>query len=107
MAKRGRPKKQIDLELAHKLAFSQCTHEEIATEMDCTARTLQKDKDYMKIYRKATNAGKAWLRQQQMKMAQKDRQMLIWLGKQHLGQAERSDSNVKVDERVTIVDDIK
>lgn len=108
MAKRGRPKKQIDYEKAKQMSYAQCSLDEIASALEVSTRTLQKDKEFMKLYRRAIDEGKAYIRQLQMKKAREgDRQMLIWLGKQYLGQAEKQDQHMEIDEKVTIIDDIK
>ena len=90
MAKRGRPKKQIDYELVKKLAGIMCTQEEIANILDISTRTLQRDSKFCRIYKTARENGKMSLRRMQFKKAMEGNvTMLIWLGKQYLGQKEQ------------------
>ena len=47
----GRPKKEINYELAGKLAAIQCTQEEIADILDISRQTLLKDEQFLYIFR--------------------------------------------------------
>ena len=83
----GRPKKTIDYDLVGKLAMIQCTEEEIAGILDISTRTLQKDKEFIRIFHTKKDAGKSSLRRMQWKTAEAGNPtMQIWLGKQYLGQ---------------------
>lgn len=85
--KMGRPKFQIDYDLVNKLAHIQCTQEEIASIVGCDVRTLQRDEEFCRIYKTASETGKSSLRRLQWKSAEKGNvTMQIWLGKQYLGQ---------------------
>lgn len=83
---RGRPKKEIDYQLVEKLANIQCTQEEIASFLEVSVRTLQRDEEFCRIYKKGQENGKMSLRRIQFKIAEKNSTMAIWLGKQYLGQ---------------------
>lgn len=82
----GRPKIQIDYNTVEKLANIQCTQEEIASFLDISVRTLQRDEEFCRIYKKGQENGKMSLRRMQYKLAEKNTAMAIFLGKQYLGQ---------------------
>lgn len=93
------------------LCLIQCTGEEIASVMGVdydTLNRLLRDKYGMQFsdyYKKVAPNGKAALRRMQYKAAEKGNvTMLIWLGKQYLGQTEKTE-NVNM-EKITIVNDI-
>lgn len=86
----GRPKKKIDYQTVEKLASIQCTQEEISNFLGISTRTLQKDDEFLRIYKKGLDNGKMSLRRWQYKKAQDGNvSMLIWLGKQYLGQTDK------------------
>lgn len=82
----GRPKKPIDYETVEKLASIQCTQEEIANFLELSVRTLQRDEEFCRLYKKGQDSGKMSLRRTQFKLAEKNPSMAIFLGKQYLGQ---------------------
>ena len=82
----GRPKKEIDYISVEKLANIQCTQEEIANFLGLSVRTLQRDEEFCRIYKKGQDNGKISLRRIQYKLAEKNPTMAIWLGKQYLKQ---------------------
>lgn len=82
----GRPKIQIDYNTVEKLANIQCTQEEIASFLGISVRTLQRDEEFCRIYKKGQENGKMSLRRMQYKLAEKNTAMAIFLGKQYLGQ---------------------
>lgn len=90
----ARPKKEIDYDLVKKLAEIQCTQEEISSILDISVRTLQRDKEFCRIFNMSKENGKMSLKRWQFKRAEQgsDR-MLIWLGKQYLGQRDVIESN--------------
>ena len=90
----GRPKIQLDYEMIKKLAYIQCTQEEIANFLDVSVRTLQRDEEFCRLYEKGMNEGKSSLRRIQFKLAEKNTAMAIWLGKQYLGQREIIENNI-------------
>ena len=84
----GRPRKELDENLIESLASIGCTNEEIAGIAGCTEKTLAGN--YYDLLKKGRNAAKMSLRRKQFQLAQTgDRTMLIWLGKQMLGQSEK------------------
>lgn len=97
-SKAGRPKIEIDWKLFDKLCHRQCTLEEIADFFDCSEDTIQrrvKEKfgvNFAAYYKKASVEGKMSLRRAQMKVALSGNvTMLIWLGKQYLGQSDKQE----------------
>lgn len=89
MAKVGRPKKTIDYVTVEKLASMMATQEEIATYLDISSRTLQRDEEFCRVYKKGLDNGKMSLRRKQFLLADKNATMSIWLGKQYLNQRDR------------------
>ncbi len=106
----GRPKKEIDFEAVNRMAFIHCTGEEIAAVLDIDYDTLNariKEEyklsfsDYIKI---KAGPGRVSLRRRQWKAAIDDGNttMLIWLGKQYLGQTDKNDLDMTSTTRVII-----
>lgn len=96
----GRPRKSIDYETAEKLAALQCTQEEIASFMNLSVDTLMRDARFCGIYKEGINKGRMSLRRHQWKALEDGNPtMLVWLGKQYLGQRDKFDMDVK-DERL-------
>ena len=89
MAKRGRHKVIIDLELVERLANIQCTIDEISGVLKIPESTLRGHADFSLVYKNAVKNGKASLRRTQFKMSETSAAMAIWLGKQYLGQNEK------------------
>lgn len=100
----GRPKKEIDYEIVEKLANIQCTQEEIAGFLNLSVRTLQRDEEFCRIYKKGQENGKMSLRRMQYKLAEKNAAMAIFLGKQYLGQ--RDNVEVKAPEELNKVTEL-
>ena len=99
----GRPKKKIDYELVSKLAKIQCTQEEIANMLDLSVRTLQRDDEFCRIYKKHIDEGKMSLRRLQWKGAEEgNATMMVWLGKQYLGQRDKFDNENKNTGEITV-----
>ena len=100
----GRPKIQIDYNTVEKLANIQCTQEEIASFLNISVRTLQRDEEFCRIYKKGQENGKMSLRRIQYKLAEKNTSMAIFLGKQYLGQ--RDNVEVKAPEELNKVTEL-
>jgi hypothetical protein len=99
MAKRGRPKIQINWEEFDKLCSIHCTQLELAAWFKCTVDTIEntvkreKGMIFSEYYAQKSSPGKISLRRKQWELALKgDKTMIIWLGKQHLGQADKAES---------------
>jgi len=84
----GRPKIELDTEEIIKLASYGCTNREIASFFDVSERTLKRS--FADFLTKGRDSGKRKLRKVQWEVAMKGNvSMLIWLGKQVLGQSEQ------------------
>jgi hypothetical protein len=87
MAKSGRPKIELDQRQLRELASIHCTMKEIAQVMGCSVDTL--DRNYAEVIKQGQEEGKSSLRRAQFKYALAGNSgLLIWLGKQWLGQKE-------------------
>ena len=91
----ARPKKVINQKQFESLCAIQCTQEEICNVLDVCDETLTRwckevyDLSFSEVFRQKRDLGKASLRRQQWKLAEKGNStMLIWLGKQMLSQSE-------------------
>ena len=88
----ARPKKTIDYETVEKLASIMCTQEEIGSYLDISVRTLQRDKEFCRVFKRGIDKGKMSVRRMQYKQAEKGNStMLVWLGKQYLGQRDKQE----------------
>ena len=110
MAKVGRPKKQINWDVVDRLCNIHCTGEEIASIMDVHYDTLnnhcndEHGINFSEYYKKVAASGKMSLRRKQFETAlDGNTSMLIWLGKNLLGQkdqpdgaADRQDININI-----------
>ena len=87
----GRPKKyDIDPKEVEKLAALGCTNTEIASFFGCSKDLITKS--YSTNVTKGKERGKTRLRQMQWRSAEKGSvPMLIWLGKQVLGQSDKQE----------------
>ena len=110
----GRPKKEIDFEQLDKLCKLQCTGEECASFFGMDYDTLNArikehhDSNFSDYYKKNSGEGKISLRRLQWQAAQGGNvTMLIWLGKQYLGQADKQENNLSGNVGIAIIDDIK
>jgi hypothetical protein len=86
----GRPfRTDIDEAMLVKLARIHCTMKEIAACLDCSVDLLERN--YAELIKKSQSEGKASLRRMQYLCAEKGNVgMMIWLGKQLLGQVDAS-----------------
>jgi AraC-like DNA-binding protein len=86
----ARPLKEVDEDLIEALARIHCTQEEIAAVVGCSVDTLARR--FAEKIEQGKQQGKTSLRRKQFEVAMTgDRAMLIWLGKQFLGQSERQE----------------
>lgn len=98
----ARPKKEIDYKIVNSLGKIMCTEEEIANILNISVRTLQRDEEFCRVYKKSLDEGKKSLRRYQFEIAKTNPTMAIWLGKQYLGQRDLQE----VKQETTIVDNI-
>ena len=93
--KGGRPRIVIDQELFEKLCALQCTLDEIAGVLSCSADTVERwcvrtyGESFAESFKKHSAEGKMSLRRMQFRLAEKSAAMAIWLGKQYLGQRDK------------------
>lgn len=81
----------VDDETIEKLAAIHCTMDEIASIAGCSKDTIERRPELMAKIEKARATGKSSIRRHQWKLAEKgNATMLIWLGKQLLGQKDVS-----------------
>ena len=95
-SKVGRPKAEFDLSEVEKLASYHCEDQEIAAFLGVSAKTIQRRKQddpaFLSAIEKGRDKGKLSLRRWQFDAAKKGNiTMLIWLGKQYLGQSDKAD----------------
>jgi hypothetical protein len=84
----GRPLKQIDPKAVEALASCGCTPEEISAKLDCSRDTI--DRRFADVLKKGQAIGRTSLRGKQFDLAMKGNTlMLIWLGKNLLGQTDK------------------
>lgn len=89
----GRPKIELDPEQVRKLATFHCTLQEMADFFNVSTDTLRDN--YSTFIAKGKSVGKIRLRKKQFDVAVNGKgnpTMLIWLGKQILGQADNNES---------------
>lgn len=102
MAKRGRPKKEIDGEKFKKLCGMQCTLKEIAGFFDCSEDTIERwcktefGENFADTYKKHSASGLISLRRTQFKLAERSAAMAIFLGKQYLHQTDKIEMETSV-----------
>ena len=92
----GRPKADIKPEQVAALARIGCTQEEIAAVLKCTPLTLRNR--FKEEIRSGMDEMRASIRRwQYMKAKDGNVAMLIWLGKQYLGQKDRMEETHKAE----------
>lgn len=96
----GRPKLEFDWELFDKLCGLQCTKREIAEVMELSEDTIdrrcitERGVNFAVHWDQKASIGRVSLRRKQFEIAMGGNiVMLIWLGKQLLGQSDKLDSN--------------
>ena len=86
----ARPRKQLDTGLIEKLASIGCSIEEIASQVNASVATLYRR--YEAAIKKGHQLRNISIRQMQWLAAMDgNTTMLIWLGKQYLGQADKQE----------------
>lgn len=104
----ARPRIEIDKEQFEKLCSLQCTKGEIAGFFNCSEDTIERwcNREYKEcfavVFSKKREVGKISLRRSQFRMAETNPSMAIWLGKQYLGQAEKQEVAVSINEDETM-----
>jgi hypothetical protein len=103
----GAPVKELDLNIVQKLAMIQCTDKEIAACLDVSEDTItrrkQNDPEFLEVLERGRGTGRMSLRRHQWERAQAGSDtMLIWLGKQILGQRDRFEHGGDPDNPLTV-----
>lgn len=107
----GRPEANIDWEEVEQLLMSGCTGTEIAARIGISAPTLydrcQSDNEMMfsEFSQEKKAKGDTLLKQAQFNAAviDKDKAMMIWLGKQRLGQKDKIESDLNHNGGVQVI----
>lgn len=106
----GRPIVEIDWGLVDNMAAIHCTAEEIASMLGCCRDTLnnrckiEHDMTFSAYLEIKKGAGKMSLRRRQWKAAEAgDRTMLVWLGKQWLGQSDKQQVDATIKAETTVI----
>ncbi len=92
----GRPRKDIDKTNFEKLCGLLCTLDEIAGFFNCSPDTIERwckreyKAHFAEVFKTYSAAGKISLRRYQFKLAEKSAAMAIFLGKNYLGQSDRT-----------------
>ena len=104
----ARPRIEIDRKQFENLCFIQCTLDEIAYWFKCSPDTIERwckrelNCGFAEAYKKYSVGGKISLRRAQFRMAETNATMAIWLGKQYLGQTDKQEVAVAVNDDDTI-----
>lgn len=98
---RGRPPIELDLKQVEKLAEIGCTDEEIGLVMGCSADTVARRRKNDPAFCGVLEKGRA-SRRESLRRVQTDAAldgnvtMMIWLGKQELGQSDKVEQKIAV-----------
>lgn len=96
----GRPLKEIDKVQFEKLCNLQCTLLEIAGFFNCSDDTIERwckrtyKTTFAECFKTFSQGGKISLRRTQFKLAERSAAMAIFLGKQYLGQTDKTEMDV-------------
>ena len=109
----ARPNKEINSRQFEQCCAMQCTKDEICAFFDVTDKTLENwckrtyKVGFSEIFSQKREIGKMSLRRSQMKMAESNPTMAIWLGKQYLGQRDNKDVYVKQTVQQEAIDQVE
>ena len=96
--KGGRPKKEFDLKQVEIFGKFRATYETMADYFGCSEQTIRRNiqdenSEFCKVYKKAFSNSKLKLSEAQFQYALKgNASLLIWLGKQYLGQTDKQET---------------
>jgi len=110
VAKMEIPRVEIDMDMLTNLVRIQCTLEECAGVLNVSKSALSRrladenGETFAEFFKRHQDEGKASLRRAQFKAATEDRQpaMLVWLGKQMLGQGDKHQDIDDIDMPTTL-----
>lgn len=109
----GRPKKEISQKQFEEMCKVQCTENEICAILGIGIDKLLSwcletyNDTFSNVYKKFSENGKMSLRRAQMRLAQTNASMAIWLGKNMLGQTDKVDVALKEEDDDPITKAIK
>jgi hypothetical protein len=110
----ARPTIEIKQEHFESLCNLQCTLDEIAGFFKCSSDTIENwckrtyKESFSECYKKFSQNGRISLRREQWKLAQKgNASMLIWLGKQWLGQTDKVEQTTSFEDLTPLADLIR
>lgn len=110
----ARPAKKIEAEQFESLCNLQCTLTEIAGFFKCSEDTIENwckrtySMNFSECYKKYSQNGKISLRRAQWRLAEKgNASMLIWLGKQWLGQTDKVEQTTSFEDLTPLADMLK
>jgi hypothetical protein len=111
----GRKKKEVNWNIVDNLCKIQCTEIEIASALDVSIQLLNErikevyGKTFIEYWQEKAAGGKKSLRRKQFQLAlEGDKTMLVWLGKQYLGQTDKHElagvggGPIKTDQRISL-----
>ena len=109
--KGGRPRVDLDMETLTSLVRIQCTAEECAGVLNVSVDTIDRRLKevhgigFADFIKRHSGEGKASLRRAQFKAATEDRQptMLVWMGKQMLGQTDKQETKLTGDLNINVI----
>lgn len=90
---------KVDYGLVGELAENLATASEIAALLGVRVGLLRLDPEFNAAYQKGQAAGRLSLRRKQCQLASTNASMAVWLGKQYLGQKEKSPRESKSDQK--------
>jgi hypothetical protein len=100
--KTGRPRKEVDWDKVDRMCAIHCTGEEQASILDMSYETLntrcheEKGMSFLEYFKQKSADGKMSLRRKQFTAAMDgNTTMLVWLGKNWLGQKDTAELDVK------------
>jgi hypothetical protein len=105
-SKKGRPTLAFDQRLFEELCKIQCTKEEIANVMRLSPQTVLRrckeiyGQSFEVVFARFSAHYIVSLRRAQLKLAQKNASMAIWLGKNYLGQSEKGYTDEELDRAI-------
>lgn len=115
MARTGRPRKEINQKQFEALCGIQCTEDEICAVLDVTDKTLNAwcrrtyHATFSDVFKQKRKIGLSSLRRTQWNMAKVNTSMAIFLGKNYLGQSDRTivDQTDVLNKLDSVLDEIK
>ena len=110
----ARPHKEIDTDNFKKLCGMQCTLAEIAGFFDCSEDTVERwckrelKTSFADAFKKYSVSGKISLRRAQFRLAERNAAMAIFLGKNYLGQTDKTEQTItEIEDLSSLADMLK